>query len=46
MKSNSISTPTEQWQLLSYVLKFADGTLYRIAKELNNEKKDSFELKD
>ena len=35
-----------QFELLSYVLKFADGSLFRLAKELNGEKEDSPELKE
>lgn len=31
----------EEWSLLDFVLKFADGTLFKIAKTLNNEKVDS-----
>jgi hypothetical protein len=35
-----------QFELLSYVLKFADGTLFRLSKKLNGEKVDTPELKD
>lgn len=35
-----------QFELLSYVLKFADGTLFRLAKKLNGEKDKTPELKD
>jgi hypothetical protein len=41
-QSSSIA-PTE-WGLLKYVLEFADGTLFKIAKRLNNEKDDSSEI--
>jgi hypothetical protein len=36
--------PPEEWRLLEYVLAFNDGTLLRLAKDLNGEKKLSVEL--
>ena len=41
MKNNPHLVGTEQYGLLDFVLKFADGSLLRLAKKLNNEKKDS-----
>jgi hypothetical protein len=35
------SIAPEEWGLLGFVLKFADGSLYRLAKKLNNERDDS-----
>ena len=46
MKNNAAIIPPDQWELLSFVLKFADGTLYKLAKELNGEKEKTPELKD
>ena len=46
MKANASIVPPEQWELLGYVLKFADGTLFKLAKELNGEKDKTPELKD
>jgi len=34
------------WGVLRFVLKFADGTLFKLAKELNGEKEKTPELKD
>ena len=46
MKAHSTSVDPSQWELLSYILKFADGSLFRLAKELNGEKEKTPELKD
>ena len=35
-----------QYELLSYVLKFADGSLFKLAKKLNGEKEDTPELEE
>lgn len=35
----------EEQQLLQYVLSFNDGTLMKLAKDLNNEKKENAELR-
>ncbi len=43
IEQSSPIAPTE-WGLLKYVLEFADGTLFKIAKRLNNEKDDSSEI--
>ena len=44
MRNNVPYVPKDKFALLGYVLKFADGTLTRLAKELNGEKKDSLLL--
>jgi hypothetical protein len=41
MIMNRQSLPSEEWELLGYVIKFNDGTLLRDAKKRNNEKRDS-----
>ena len=41
MKNNPNSVPPEKYGLLKFVLQFADGSLLRLAKVLNGEKKDS-----
>lgn len=41
MKENHVNIPKEEWGLLKYVLDFADGSLFKKAKELNGEKLDS-----
>jgi len=46
MKKEAASTPPDQWELLSYVLKFADGSLYKLAKDLNGEEDNTIILKD
>jgi hypothetical protein len=38
------SIAPEEWGLLHFVLKFADHTLFKLAKKLNNEKLDTSEL--
>jgi predicted transcriptional regulator with HTH domain len=43
MEQASSITP-EEWGLLGFVLQFADGTLFKIAKMLNNEQPDTPEL--
>lgn len=37
--------PLEEYKLLEYVMAFNDGTLLRLAKDLNGEKESSVELK-
>lgn len=44
LKENAAHVPQEEWGLLNFVFKFADGSLYKMAKELNNEMPDSIEL--
>jgi hypothetical protein len=44
LKNNALSVVEEEKQLLRFVLDFADGTLYKLAKKLNNEVDDSSEL--
>lgn len=44
LKDNALSVSAEEKQLLRFVLDFADGTLYKLAKKLNGETKDSSEL--
>jgi len=41
MKNNPTLVDTDKYGLLDFVLKFADGSLLRLSKKLNNEKKDS-----
>lgn len=41
MKNNVHYVPAEQYALLGFVLKFVDGSLMRMAKELNGEKEGS-----
>jgi hypothetical protein len=41
LMDHKIDLVPEQWGLLEFVLQFADGTLYRKAKKLNNEAIDS-----
>lgn len=41
MKNNPNSVEPDRYKLLEFVLKFSDGSLLRLAKKLNNEKKDS-----
>ena len=41
MKSNAQYVPTKQYSLLGFVLSFLDGSLLKLSKELNGEKKDS-----
>lgn len=40
-KENSTQIDPSEWGLLEFVLKFADGSLYKQAKKLNGEAKDS-----
>lgn len=40
-KENALRIVPEEHELLQHVLDFADGTLYRLAKSLNNEEMDS-----
>jgi len=44
MTNNPHQVDISQWELLSWVLKFADGSLFKVAKKLNGEKKDTPEL--
>lgn len=37
-KKYSASIDPSQWELLSNILKFSDGSLFKLAKELNGEK--------
>lgn len=46
MAENVSKIPPEKYSLLSYVLKFADGTLFKLSKELNGEKDETCELKE
>lgn len=41
MKNNPSSVEPDKYKLLEFVLKFVDGSLLRMAKKLNKEKKDS-----
>ena len=45
-KEYTTEVDPSQWELLLYVLKFADGSLFKQAKSLNNEKNNTIELKD
>ena len=44
MKEHAAEVVPAEWELLGFVLKFADGTLYKLAKRLNNEMEDSSAL--
>ncbi len=44
LKDNALYVAPEERELLKYVLAFEDGTLFKLAKELNGEKLDSPEL--
>lgn len=41
LKNNALQVAPEERTLLGYVLEFADGTLFKLAKKLNGEKEDS-----
>lgn len=41
LKENSMQVAPAEYGLLEFVLKFADGTLYKLAKSLNGEVDDS-----
>jgi hypothetical protein len=41
LKNNALHVVNEERQLLQFVLDFADGTLYKLAKKLNGETLDS-----
>lgn len=41
---NALEVSPEEKELLSFILKFADGTLFRLCKKLNGEKLDTPEL--
>ena len=44
LKENALYVAPQERELLKYVLAFEDGTLFKLAKELNGEKDDSPEL--
>lgn len=44
LKENALQVAPEEQELLRYVLDFADGTLFKLAKKLNGEKLNSPEL--
>jgi len=44
MLKNRLSLPPDQYELLNYVLKFEDRTLFKLAKKLNGEKLKTSEL--
>ena len=44
LSEQATSVAPEEWGLLNYVLRFADGSLYKIAKKLNGEAEDSILL--
>jgi len=46
MVANTAKVDPSQWGLLQNVLKFADGSLFRLAKELNGEEEKTSILKD
>jgi hypothetical protein len=41
MRNNANVLPKEQYELLTYVLQFEDGTLLKLSKQLNGEHVDS-----
>ncbi len=41
LKDNALLVHPEERQLLKFVLEFADGTLYKLCKKLNNEEEKS-----
>lgn len=41
LKENAVLVAPEEQELLSCILNFADGTLYKLAKQLNREQADS-----
>jgi len=41
LREHASEVEPSEWQLLDFVLKFADGTLYKESKKLNNEASDS-----
>lgn len=44
LRDNALLVSPEERQLLTFVLEFADGTLYKLAKKLNGEQDDSITL--
>lgn len=44
LKEHALLLPPEEKQILQFVMHFADGTLFRLCKQLNGEKLDSPEL--
>lgn len=45
LKDNALQVVPEERPILNFVLQFADGTLFKLAKKLNGEKEDSPLLK-
>jgi len=41
LKNNALLVSPEEKEILTFVLQFADGSLYKLAKKLNGEKEDS-----
>ncbi len=46
LKDNALLVAPEERELLDFVLKFADGTLFRLCKKLNGEKATTIELEN
>jgi hypothetical protein len=46
LKDNALQVADEERELLKYVLAFEDGTLMRLAKDLNGEKELTSELRE
>jgi hypothetical protein len=46
IKQNVLAMDPEEQQLVKFVLDFADGTLFKLSKKLNNEMDDSILLKE
>lgn len=46
LKSNALYVEESERGLLKYVLEFADGTLFKLAKKMNGEKEESILLED
>ncbi len=44
LKANALEVSPEEKELLHFVLKFADGTLFQLCKKLNGEKLETSEL--
>lgn len=44
LKNNALYVEESERNLLKFVLEFADGTLFKLAKKLNGEKEESVEL--
>jgi hypothetical protein len=41
MRLDPLNVPTQEKELLDFVLSFEDGTLLKLSKKLNNEEEDS-----